>query len=115
MIDYKTIIQQLTAFGITNKLEQAHFLAQADHESGGFTKLSEGTKQRFGRAKAIWPTRKSVIQAKQDEFYTSLRDIQLELEHYKDHFKGKVVYCNCDDPNISNFFKYFYINFDRLK
>ena len=48
-------------------MEQAHFLAQADHESAGFTKLSEGTKYRFGRAKVIWPSRKVLIQAKQDE------------------------------------------------
>ena len=67
MITKDTVLQKLNEFGITNKLEQAHFLAQADHESGGFTKLSEGTKYRFGRAKVIWPTRKSVIQAKQDE------------------------------------------------
>lgn len=53
-------------------------------------------------------------QAKQDEFYTSLRDIALELEHYKDHFKNKVVYCNCDDPRASNFFRYFAANFERL-
>ena len=53
-------------------------------------------------------------QAKQDEFYTSLRDIELELEHYKDHFKGKVVYCNCDDPRASNFFRYFAVNFKKL-
>ncbi|MCL1630144.1 adenine-specific methyltransferase EcoRI family protein [Roseibaca sp. V10] len=52
--------------------------------------------------------------AKQDEFYTSLRDIELELEHYKEHFRGKVVYCNCDDPRASNFFRYFAANFKRL-
>ncbi|RTL10309.1 MAG: hypothetical protein EKK54_11590 [Neisseriaceae bacterium] len=61
------VIRELNQYGITNKLEQAHFLAQADHESAGFTKLSEGTKYRFGRAKAIWFSRKSAIQAKQDE------------------------------------------------
>lgn len=61
------IIRELNQYGITNKLEQAHFLAQADHESAGFTKLSEGTKYRFGRVKVIWPSRKAVIQAKQDE------------------------------------------------
>jgi len=67
MITKDTIITKLKEFGITDKLEQAHFLAQADHESAGFTKLSEGTKYRFGRAKVIWPSRKVVIQAKQDE------------------------------------------------
>ncbi len=52
--------------------------------------------------------------AKKDEFYTSLSDIELELKHYARHFKGKVVYCNCDDPRASNFFRYFSINFERL-
>ena len=53
-------------------------------------------------------------QAKKDEFYTSLSDIERELEHYVSHFEGKVVYCNCDDPRASNFFRYFSINFERL-
>lgn len=52
--------------------------------------------------------------AKKDEFYTSLSDIESELQHYKGHFRGKVVYCNCDDPRSSNFFRYFSANFDRL-
>lgn len=52
---------------------------------------------------------------KRDEFYTQLCDIESELSHYEQQFSGKVIYCNCDDPKISNFFKYFYINFDRLK
>ena len=41
---------------------------------------------------------------KKDEFYTQLSDIANELKHYRKHFKNKVVYCNCDDPRISNFF-----------
>lgn len=52
--------------------------------------------------------------AKNDEFYTQLVDIENELRHYKDHFKGKVVYCNCDDAQESNFFKYFSLNFEHL-
>lgn len=52
--------------------------------------------------------------AKKDEFYTQLIDIEKELKHYKDHFRGKVVYCNCDDPFESNFFKYFTLNFKAL-
>ena len=52
--------------------------------------------------------------SKQDEFYTQLSDIEKELKHYKKHFKGKVVYCNCDDPRISNFFHYFSFNFEKL-
>jgi len=52
--------------------------------------------------------------AKNDEFYTQLSDIENELKHYKDHFLNKVVYCNCDDPKVSNFFKYFFLNFKSL-
>lgn len=52
--------------------------------------------------------------AKKDEFYTQLVDIEKELKHYKDQFRGKVVYCNCDDPYESNFFKYFASNFNAL-
>lgn len=51
---------------------------------------------------------------KNDEFYTQLVDIENELRHYKTHFKGKVVLCNCDDPYESNFFKYFAMNFNVL-
>lgn len=51
---------------------------------------------------------------KNDEFYTQLSDIENELRHYKEHFRGKVVFCNCDDPYESNFFKYFAMNFNRL-
>ena len=49
-----------------------------------------------------------------DEFYTQLSLIESELKHYKGHFRGKVVLCNCDDPYESNFFKYFAINFNSL-
>ena len=52
--------------------------------------------------------------AKKDEFYTQLVDIEHELRHYKKHFAGKVVLCNCDDPYESNFFKYFALNFKYL-
>src|SRR3954470_35765 len=51
---------------------------------------------------------------KQDEFYTQLSDIEKELVHYKKHLKNKTVLCNCDDPRVSNFFKYFLNNFERL-
>ena len=51
---------------------------------------------------------------KNDEFYTQLSDIENELRHYTGHFRGKVVYCNCDDPRVSNFFHYFSYNFERL-
>lgn len=49
-----------------------------------------------------------------DEFYTQLPDIEAELRHYRPHFEGKVVLCNCDDPFESNFFKFFVMNFERL-
>ena len=52
---------------------------------------------------------------KKDEFYTQLADINAELRHYTQHFAGKVVFCNCDDPYESNFFKYFAANFNALK
>jgi hypothetical protein len=51
---------------------------------------------------------------KEDEFYTQLSDIETELYHYKKHFKGKTILCNCDDPYESNFFKYFAMRFDSL-
>ena len=52
--------------------------------------------------------------AKQDEFYTQLVDIENELKHYRNHFRGKTVLCNCDDPRVSNFFHYFSYNFEQL-
>lgn len=51
---------------------------------------------------------------KLDEFYTQLSDIEAEMRHYKEQFKGKTVFCNCDDPYESNFFKYFAMNFNYL-
>ena len=52
---------------------------------------------------------------KKDEFYTHLSDIEKELKHYKSQFKNKVVYCNCDDPYESNFFKFFAANFNNFQ
>lgn len=65
---------------------------------------TEAANRSFQAAKA----------AKEDEFYTQLSDIEKELRHYRKHFKGKVVYCNCDDPRVSNFFHYFSHNFEKL-
>ncbi|MBO5950112.1 MAG: adenine-specific methyltransferase EcoRI family protein [Fibrobacteraceae bacterium] len=59
-------------------------------------------------------TLKSAKKNKNDEFYTQLSDIEKELAHYKQHFKGKTVLCNCDDPRVSNFFHYFAYNFEHL-
>ena len=57
---------------------------------------------------------RAAIKAKQDEFYTQLPDIENELRHYEKHFYGKTVFCNCDDPYESNFFKYFAMRFNQL-
>lgn len=53
-------------------------------------------------------------EAKKDEFYTQLEDINNEMRHYREHFRGKTVLCNCDDPRVSNFFTYFAYNFEYL-
>ena len=52
--------------------------------------------------------------AKNDEFYTQLVDIEKELRYYKNCFRNKIIFCNCDDPFESNFFKYFAMNFNHL-
>ena len=61
---------------------------------------------------------KNARRAKNDEFYTQYSDIQKEIEKYLDYdsntFRNKVIYCNCDDPFESNFFRYFVLNFNRL-
>lgn len=67
--------------------------------------MAKNANANLGAAKA----------AKNDEFYTQLTDIEKELRHYRKHFKGKTVLCNCDDPFESNFFKYFVLNFNKLK
>jgi GTPase involved in cell partitioning and DNA repair len=51
---------------------------------------------------------------KNDEFYTQLTDIEKELVHYEEHFKDKIVYCNCDNPQESKFWEFFAANFERL-
>lgn len=52
--------------------------------------------------------------AKNDEFYTQASDVEKELNHYRQYFKNKVVYCNCDDPTYSEFWRYFHLNFHFL-
>jgi hypothetical protein len=64
--------------------------------------------------KSLNKTLQKANKEKNDEFYTQLEDIEKELKHYKAHFAGKVVFCNCDDPRMSNFFKYFSYNFEHL-
>ncbi len=58
---------------------------------------------------------KDAKENKKDEFYTQLADIEKELKNYTEHFKGKTILCNCDDPRVSNFFHYFAYNFEKLK
>ena len=58
---------------------------------------------------------KTANKNKKDEFYTQLVDIEKELKYYTSYFENKTVFCNCDDPFESNFFKYFALNFNRLK
>jgi hypothetical protein len=75
------------------------------HSGGGpITKDRTMANELLGKAK----------KNKADEFYTQLPDIEAEMRHYKEQFKGKVVFCNCDDPYESNFFKYFAMNFNFL-
>lgn len=57
---------------------------------------------------------RSARDTKNDEFYTQISDIEKELKHYKKHFKDAIVFCNCDDPDWSNFWKYFHLNFEYL-
>ena len=52
--------------------------------------------------------------SKNDEFYTQMTDVEKELKHYKEHFKDKIILCNCDDPVHSAFWKYFHLNFNHL-
>ncbi|MBA3689637.1 MAG: adenine-specific methyltransferase EcoRI family protein [Chloroflexi bacterium] len=65
-------------------------------------------------AKALNRSLSDAKLAREDEFYTQLPDIERELRHHKKHFEGKVVYLNCDDPRVSNFFHYFSYNFEKL-
>ena len=66
--------------------------------------------ERLATNKLLQKAKKS----KKDEFYTQLCDIERELQYYPNSFVNKVVYCNCDDPNVSNFFYFFRDNFHRL-
>jgi len=72
----------------------------------------DATKNRGHRTMAT--DRGNARKNKQDEFYTKLIDIENECKHYKEQFNGKTIFCNCDDPYESNFFKYFAMNFNHL-
>ena len=84
---------------------------KADIKNRKFATL---TNDKISMAKSLNKNLKKAKNSKNDEFYTELTDIEKELRHYKEHFKGKTVFCNCDDPRISNFFHYFSYNFENL-
>lgn len=73
--------------------------------------MTQGKKTSIGNTVKTLQLAKK---AKNDEFYTQLTDVEAELRHYKNHFKGKTVYCNCDDPSVSSFFHYFSNQFEHL-
>lgn len=85
--------------------------ANAAADGRGSDSVGGGTGQVTAKTNS-WLTAAKANRA--DEFYTQLSDIEKELKHFRKHFKGKVVLCNCDDPYESDFFKYFVINFRRL-
>ncbi len=71
-------------------------------------------KKKSSRSRTQNANLSQARRAKKDEFYTQLADIENELRHYREHFRGKRVLCNCDDPYESNFFRYFALNFNAL-
>ena len=72
--------------------------------------MSENDKGKGRTSKSL----ANAMKAKKDEFYTQLTDIEKEMRYYHDYFRGKIVFCNCDDPYESNFFKFFAMNFNSL-
>ena len=87
---------------------QVYFALDCDNENMMTTKPSQATAPSVNRFLS------SAKKAKQDEFYTQLTDISNELKYYKSQLHGKTIFCNCDDPFESNFFKYFALNFNTL-
>lgn len=79
-----------------------------------FNLWMNGIRAKYKQNTMANKTLNSAKKAKKDEFYTQLSDIENELCHYKEHFRGKTVLCNCDDPRVSNFFFYFKNNFNHL-
>ncbi len=82
-----------------------------------YDNLSDISLYLIGRGDLILSANKTLQNAKlaqKDEFYTQLPDIEAEMRHYKEQFRDKVIFCNCDDPYESNFFKYFAMNFNFL-
>lgn len=104
----QSLVRQLAAVrlahGPASEADSGDEMARHGEEGMTVTSTGGNTNTNLGAARS----------AKKDEFYTQLADIEKELRHYRKHFKGKVVYCNADDPRISNFFHYFSHNFERL-
>ena len=102
---------------------ERHFIQKYDTRRNGYN-MTDGGEGTLGDGHTIIMTKKKgagtnsklrkAAKVKNDEFYTRLTDIENELFHYKDHFKNKIIYCNCDDPYRSNFVKYFALNFKFL-
>jgi len=83
----------------------------SDTGPGGDGSAATGATMAKGNSNSLLNQAK---RNKKDEFYTRLEDIERELAHYREHFRGKTVLCNCDDPRVSNFFHYFSYNFETL-
>lgn len=95
--------KQIIIYGYNNIRELASYISVATPPDEEDVKKMNKNKH-LNKAKNL----------KNDEFYTRIQTIERELTHYSKHFKGKIVYCNCDDYKDSNFFAYFKNNFDHL-
>lgn len=95
------------------KLKRYYLILSPTHLIYNFTVYTYKSL-KMSKTKAQNKSLQLAKEHKKDEFYTQLSDIERELKYYKHHFKDKVVYCNCDDPRVSNFFHYFSYNFEKL-
>ena len=93
-----------------NALNRSLHAAKGTKQDGLASRPGRVKMAREGSVKYL-NTAKS---GKNDEFYTILSDIEKELRHYTGHFRNRTVLCNCDDPRVSNFFKYFLNSFEKL-
>jgi hypothetical protein len=91
--------------GLSNRNASKELIVGEDNVNDEVNTLNQGNSNNLLR---------KASKAKKDEFYTQLSDIEKEVKHYKNFLKGKTIYCNCDDPYESNFFKYFAANFNSL-
>lgn len=89
--------------------------AEATTDSSSFSNWPNEKGQCSSNSKANNSSLNQAGKEKKDEFYTQYSDIEIEVENYRDQFENKTVFCNCDDPFESNFFRYFIHNFNSLK